>query len=299
MGTQIKLALGTVQLGMNYGVANTSGKPTLESTRQIIETALEGGITWLDTAAAYGNSEEVVGDCLAQLPADFSSDVKIVTKLPSIKNCTMEELDCLVAQSRSNLRRDVIDGLMLHDADDLQSAPKDVLKHFLSYAGSDHVRKVGVSVYSLQQAEQAIEQFGVQLIQVPSNLFDRTFVDVDFFERCASAGIQVFVRSLFLQGLFFLPHGHPKISTINGAKPALDMLHAFCKRVGCSVQELCFADALRFSNAYILIGAELPEQVLNSISHTRFSARTEILINLWDSERPKVTEEVIDPRMWI
>lgn len=298
MDTRIKLALGTVQLGMNYGVANTSGKPTLQAARQIIETALEGGITWLDTAAAYGNSEEVVGDCLAQLPTNFSSEVKIVTKLPSIKNCTTEELDRLVAQSHSNLRREMIDGLMLHDADDLQSAPKDVLKHFLNYAGSDHVRKVGVSVYSLEQAEQAIEQFEVQLIQVPSNLFDRTFVDVNFFERCASAGIEVFVRSLYLQGLFFLPQGHPRISTINGAKTALDALHAFCKRVGCSVQELCYADASRFSHAHILMGAELPEQVLDNISHARLSARTEVLMTLWDSERPKVTEEVINPSMW-
>jgi aryl-alcohol dehydrogenase-like predicted oxidoreductase len=283
---------------MDYGVANTSGKPTLEVARQIIEAALDGGITWLDTAAAYGDSEKVVGYCLAQLPTHLSSRAKIITKLPSIKNSTIKELERLVAQSLSNLGRDVIDGLMLHDADDLVSAPKDMLKHFFSLAESDHVRKVGISAYTLDQAEQAIEQFEIKLIQIPSNLFDRAFVEAGFFERCASAGIKVFVRSIYLQGLFFLPQGHPRISTINGAKPALDALRAFCTRVGCSVQELCYADASRFSHAHILMGAELPEQVLDNIKHAQLSTRSEVLLRLWDSERPEVTEELINPRLW-
>ena len=59
-----RFMLGTVQLGLNYGMANTTGKPSEEKAREILNAAYESGVTVLDTAAAYGTSEEVVGNYL-------------------------------------------------------------------------------------------------------------------------------------------------------------------------------------------------------------------------------------------
>ena len=75
-----RLLLGTVQFGLNYGIANTQGKPSFERVKAILRTALDNGITSLDTAAAYGDSEEVLGKALAEL--DIADRMTIVSKVP-------------------------------------------------------------------------------------------------------------------------------------------------------------------------------------------------------------------------
>ena len=77
-----KMQLGTVQFGLDYGIANTSGKPSYETARDIIAVAWEGGINTLDTAAAYGDSEEVIGRVLAEL--NLQGEMQIISKVPPV-----------------------------------------------------------------------------------------------------------------------------------------------------------------------------------------------------------------------
>ena len=62
-----KITLSTVQFGLDYGIANTGGKPSYEKSRDIVATAYENGITSFDTAAAYGDSEKVLGQIFQEL----------------------------------------------------------------------------------------------------------------------------------------------------------------------------------------------------------------------------------------
>jgi hypothetical protein len=55
-----EMTLGTAQLGMDYGVANRTGKPPREIATAIVRAAIAHGVTVLDTARAYGDSEEVL-----------------------------------------------------------------------------------------------------------------------------------------------------------------------------------------------------------------------------------------------
>ena len=88
-----KLVLGTVQFGLNYGIANTDGKPAPERVRQILQTAYDNGIRTLDTAAAYGESETVLGTELKNL--GLLDKMKIVSKVPPVpanfSDCEVEK----------------------------------------------------------------------------------------------------------------------------------------------------------------------------------------------------------------
>ena len=295
---KLKLALGTVQLGMNYGLANSTGRPGLQTAKDILEVSLKGGIQWLDTAIAYGDSEGVVGKCLKMINPELANQGKIITKLPALNKYSLEELDHLLDSSRRHLERESVDGLLLHDASDLYNAPAEKLEHFCGYKKNGKAKRLGVSVYTVEQAEYAINNFDIDIIQVPSNLFDRSFLDAGFFSKCKKLKVEVFVRSIFLQGLFFLKKDDPRLAKIADAPKAVEILHEFCREHGCSVAELCFADATRFTNAKIIIGAELPAQVTENIKMSERAFESSSLLEDWDRIRPVTSETLTDPSRW-
>lgn len=82
-----RLVLGTAQLGMKYGIANTSGAPAKDEAFAILDAALEGGINTFDTAAAYGESEGVLGAWIGSRAA--KKDIYIITKIAGDDPATM------------------------------------------------------------------------------------------------------------------------------------------------------------------------------------------------------------------
>ena len=101
-----KLMLGTVQFGLNYGVANTTGKPSFEAAKTILKAAYDGGVTALDTAPEYGDSEEVIGRALAEL--GLTDRFKIVTKIPKLpEGCDAEKF--IAGSLENSLRKLRID----------------------------------------------------------------------------------------------------------------------------------------------------------------------------------------------
>ena len=76
----MNFTLGTAQLGLDYGIANFSGKPDKNSAFEILNQSVKSGVRYYDTAAAYGNSEEILGEYFAS----HNSDVFIITKIPPV-----------------------------------------------------------------------------------------------------------------------------------------------------------------------------------------------------------------------
>src|SRR6185437_6519853 len=62
-----RMCLGTAQAGMRYGIANQEGQPPEQEVRAWVNAAVAFGVTWFDTAAAYGESEAVLGRAYATL----------------------------------------------------------------------------------------------------------------------------------------------------------------------------------------------------------------------------------------
>ena len=111
--------LGTVQFGLNYGIANTSGKPSLDEVKAIFKYAYEHNLTALDTSRAYGDSEEVIGKALTDL--GLLDKFFIVTKIPVIPaDCDPEKfIEQSLCKSRELLRLDTIPVALFHNENDV------------------------------------------------------------------------------------------------------------------------------------------------------------------------------------
>ena len=197
-----KLALGTVQFGLPYGVANQKGQVAQSEVQEILDLARANGINTLDTAIAYGESERVLG-------AMALDGFDIITKLPSVPdNCTdisgWVERELEGSLSRLNVSK--VDGLLLHSPSQLTSAIGQTLyETLLKKKHEGVVRNIGVSVYSPDELSLLIESFQFDLIQAPFNIIDSRLKEGGLFEKLASSGTQLHVRSVFMQGLLLMP----------------------------------------------------------------------------------------------
>src|SRR5690606_38310207 len=169
-----RIGLGTVQLGKDYGVTNHAGRPSLEEAAQIVQVAAGHGVKVIDTAAVYGKSERVLGQILRG-----SQDFRIVTKIPPLREraITSRQIDLVKSAFERSLHRlDVgkVYGLLVHNPDDLLADGGDWLWEVLcELQEAGRVEKIGVSVYGEAQLEPILDEFEIDLVQLPLNVLDQ------------------------------------------------------------------------------------------------------------------------------
>jgi aryl-alcohol dehydrogenase-like predicted oxidoreductase len=186
-----RLALGTAQFGLAYGLNNQAGQPSAAAVAEVLAAAQATGLTLLDTAAAYGNSETRLGELAGENPA-----FELITKLPA---GPLAQVAQHLAESLGRLRRTQIYGVMFHAFKPLQDEPA-AWQALQSARAAGQVARIGVSLYHPQEAEWLLaEGWDIDLVQVPYNVFDQRFAAV--LPRLAAQGVEVHVRSAFLQGL--------------------------------------------------------------------------------------------------
>lgn len=197
-----RLALGTVQFGLAYGITNAAGQVPEPEVRRLLAVAQQSGITTLDTAALYGESEAVLGRTLPGFPP-----FRIVTKTSKAAGNAddaeaVARLEASFAASLSKLRIGAVYGLIAHEADDLLGPHGEALyaaMTCLKEAGK--VTKIGASVYTGAQIDALMQRFALDLVQVPFNALDKRLSEGGQLARLAKAGVEVHCRSIFLQGL--------------------------------------------------------------------------------------------------
>jgi aryl-alcohol dehydrogenase-like predicted oxidoreductase len=237
----MKLALGTVQFGLPYGIANTSGQPTEVAVVDILRHAAGAGVKILDTACLYGDSEAVLGRCL---PADHH--FKIVTKTPKfagIDGATVgAALKTAFTESCRRLRTPHLYGLLAHDANDLLAAKGDAMWRAMKDLQSEgRVIRIGASVYSGGQIDALLQRYPIDLVQLPLSLLDQRLIQSGHLDRLAERNVEVHVRSVFLQGaLLMSPDSLP--SHLAGLRPSLEQISVRATSLGISPLEA----ALRF-----------------------------------------------------
>ena len=199
LGAQI--GLGGAQFGLDYGVTNRSGRVSRTELEAILTTADARGVTFIDTAPGYGKSEAAIG-CAAG-----ASDFRIVTKTPKLAAAeTAADAVRMVRQAlRASLERlqvPAVDGLLVHDADDLLGRHGDAIWATLEAIRAEGLsRRIGVSVYGGAAIDLALARFPLEIVQLPYNVLDDRLEQGGQFERLAHAGVAIHARSIFLQGL--------------------------------------------------------------------------------------------------
>ncbi|MBJ6142520.1 aldo/keto reductase [Siccationidurans sp. BT559] len=203
-----RLALGTAQFGLAYGLNNQAGQPSTGAVAEVLAAAQAAGLTLLDTAATYGNSEARLGELAGQ-----NSAFELITKLPAGPPAQVAQQ---LAESLGRLRREKLYGVLFHAFKPLQEQPA-AWQALQAARAAGQVARIGVSLYHPHEAEWLLaEGYDLDLVQVPYNVLDQRFAAV--LPRLAAQGVEVHVRSAFLQGLllreptalpdFFLPLAH-------------------------------------------------------------------------------------------
>lgn len=231
-----KLALGTVQFGLDYGISNTRGQVPADEVREILDAAQRGGIAVLDTAHAYGNSESVLGRGLASVAPDT---FRIVSKFPP---GTQPDMATVLRESLVRLGRENLAGYLFHSLDSYRQAPSR-WEEMAELKAAGWIDKRGFSLYQPADARTLLaEGLDLEMVQVPFSVLDQRWKTV--FPELKAAGVEIHVRSAFLQGLVFQdPEGLDP--HFGAALPALRRLRQLARESGQSIAALCLGFALR------------------------------------------------------
>lgn len=190
-----KIGIGTVQFGLDYGISNTKGKVSENEVIQILKLAQKEEISYLDTARAYGNSEKVIGNCFDE---NLKENFKIISKASSETINIHQEIE----DSLKDLKVDSLYGYLFHDFDTFKNQP--FLWEELKVKKSERkVKKIGFSLYHPSELEFLFtKNIDFDILQIPYNLFDRRFEP--YFQKLKAKNVEIHIRSVFLQGLFFM-----------------------------------------------------------------------------------------------
>lgn len=262
-----KIVLGTVQFGLQYGV-NSAGRPSEDAVKGILSEAAKGGITTLDTSSAYGNSEEILGECVTP-----EENFKIVSKYPQGETSVSEMFN----GSLKRLNVSQLYGYLLHHFEVYKNNPK-VWDEFVALKASGKVEKIGFSLYTPEELEFILEKGSpFDLIQVPFNIFDKKFLP--YMKELHEKGVEIHVRSTFLQGLFFKDR-NALPEKLQPMKNYLLQLDEFSQKSGLTISEIALNYNLQ--NPYIdgvLIGVDNVEQLqmnLYSVKNTPVDIEIEV-----------------------
>ena len=195
-----KIAIGTAQFGLSYGINNQTKFNFFEKER-IIHRAYDLGIHTIDTAISYGDSEKILGQIGV-------SNWKTITKLPSYKDAKYEKSEWVKKEIEGSLKRlnvNHLEGVLFHNPDELKIKENVNLYHGLKKLQEEGLLdKIGFSIYNIEQAEFLLKNFDFEILQVPYNVFDRRFDNEEINNELKAKKIELHARSIFLQGLLLM-----------------------------------------------------------------------------------------------
>ena len=284
-----RLALGTAQFGLTYGIANMVGQVSRMDARAMLQLASNSGIDTLDTAIAYGESETCLGEVGTQ-------GFKLISKLPVFPdNCSDVSawVKQQVSSSLSRLGLTTMYGLLLHRSEQLLGDNGAALYSALqSLKDNGLVQKVGVSIYAPSELTALTPNFSFDLVQAPFNLIDRRIYDSGWLDRLKDSGVEVHTRSVFLQGLLLMTQNNIPIKF----SPWSDLWQKWCRWLlenNISAPEACLAFPLSFPQIdRVVVGADSVSQLAQIVRAASVNTKNGPPPLQCDDER------LINPAMW-
>ena len=282
-----RLVLGTVQLGMDYGVNNAHGAPSTDEAFAILDAASVGGINTFDTAASYGAAEDILGEWISA--RGLKNDMHVITKIKG------DDVTSEVAGSLARLRIERLDGCLLHAPENMYDA--NILNSLHEAKKTGSTSHIGVSVYDETDALHALER-GMDYIQVPYNAFDQRLDQGNFFSSAKDKGVTIFARSPFLQGLLLMdpkklpPH-------LSHARPYLETFAEIAQRHGLTRLSAAFGFAYLHCRAdHIVFGVESLAQLKEILEVAGKMSAPAPWVDELAAAFKDVDRSVVDPRLW-
>jgi spore coat polysaccharide biosynthesis protein SpsF (cytidylyltransferase family)/aryl-alcohol dehydrogenase-like predicted oxidoreductase len=303
-----KMIIGGAQFGMDYGIANKSGKPNIDVVGKIIKTAISNGSAFIDTAGNYGESEKIIGDILS---SGWSGRVCVITKffipdslefertIGNIRNFVFS----IVYKSCINLNVKKIDYLLLHDAKYLHEWNGYIWHALKELKSLGIVEKLGISIQTEKEFEESLALNDIELIQFPYNILENRFTK--FIDKInlvkERRSLKIHARSVFLQGLLLSKNkNHWLKANVDDPKSVyscIDLITKSLKRI--SVADLCLAYVR--SKEWIdgvIVGMETTQQLLENLQYFNNSVLTKEEVEYIESIIPNMSINTLDPSKW-
>ena len=237
-----RLCLGTVQFGMDYGVQGGK-RPAVEDAVAMLDYATQNGVDAIDTAAAYGTAEEVVGEFLGRRTVPRES-MQVISKFGTkvFEGATPTEYGSrLRAAAETSLRRigtDYLDAYICHVPDAVGDAA--IIEAMAALKAAGLARHVGFSVYDPEQTRACLKAEAVDFIQSPYSFLDRRMETSGALGEAKARGVDLHTRSAFVQGLMLMkPEAIPE--HLEAARPIIRELEEACADAGLTRRALALA----------------------------------------------------------
>lgn len=297
----MRLCLGTVQFGMDYGIRGQK-KPALSDAIGMLDYATQNGITDIDTAFAYGEAEDVVGEFLKKKTIDrnklfISSKLKPndLDEIPhdQLKSTINEHLD----RSLKRLNTDYLDSYMLHSS--RYAFNDDILEALYEVKKEGRIKHCGVSVYYPDEAKKCIESDFVDFMQLPFSVFDQRMQNEGVFDLAKEKNnIQIHSRSAFIQGLILMRENEVP-PFLQGAKPILAKIDKLSKKYEISRIEIALLFVKHFDAiSHLVFGVDNMEQLKENINIFSIDLSNEI-INDFSKEFNNIDTDIMMPSLWV
>ena len=287
----MKIALGTAQFGMNYGISNSDGQVNIEEIREILKMAKSHQINTIDTAISYGNSESILGSVGV-------NSFKVISKLPPFANSINSTSTWVNDQVRSSLKRTKLKslyGLLLHKSADLCTQQGiEALTILARLKDQGLVKKVGVSIYSPNELDALGDNINrLDIVQAPFNIFDRRLESSGWLKTLSLLGVEIHTRSVFLQGLLLLTK-EQRNPFFNQWESHFKSFDEWVENTGQTPLEAC----LKFVSSYncinnIIVGVQSAQQLLQILSAIKKNDLVQVQKDLEVND-----EMLINPSNW-
>lgn len=266
-----QLTLGTVQLGLDYGISNATGKPHQEESISMLKLAMDSGINTFDTARQYGNSEEVLGAFLSAKnnPSNPNIVSKFKVSAANLGNIdrAWKEVHESVVKSLGTLGLSTLPVCLLHKGDEPIREVMAILPEMIRRLMDEGLITLGgISAYFPEDVPWFLDYEEIAATQIPINVFDQRLVKTGLLNQLTEAGKLVFARSIFLQGLFFMDPAQLK-GDLKIAEKYLKQLNELALQAQMSIAQLAFSFVRDLSGVNsIVFGAVNEEQIRQNIS---------------------------------
>lgn len=284
-----RLALGTIQFGLPYGIANQTGQVSRAEANAMLQLALANGLDTLDTAIAYGDSETCLGEVDTQR-------FKVVTKLPAVPDSCENVSNWVqqqVSMSLSRLSVNKVYGLLLHRSEQLQgSNGLELYQALQALKDNGQVQKVGISIYSPTELDALIPRYRFDLVQAPFNLVDQRLYRTDWMRRLKEEDVEIHTRSAFLQGLLLMSQADipDKFSQWDRI---WQIWHQWLTNYAASAVQACLAFPLSFPEIdRVVVGADSVSQLAQIVSAANMALQADL------PEIHSDDENLINPAKW-
>lgn len=294
-----KLCLGMVQFGMDYGINNKRGKPSKENAFYMLDLAIDSGIKKLDTAFAYGNAEELLGEYFTK--KRNLQNVEVITKLrPNILDFESGSPQKIVREalckSLDRMCVSNVDGFLLHTPEYIYN--EDILDGLEKVKKEGLTNHIGISIYEIKDGVEAIKTGMIDYIQLPYSVLDQRGMKEGFLKMAKSNGVQVYCRSAFLQGLVMMePEKIPDY--MNKSKEYVNVFDNICKKY--EVDKVTALLHFVIDNEYIdylVFGVDTQEQLIEDIKYAQASDLPKEFYYEIETKLGEVEKSIIFPSLW-